>query len=302
MFPYVYVDPAKMGIVQPFGLLVAIAFALTDVLVLRRVRKHGYDVPQFKALRVWVIASSLFFAHALDELVCHPDVALQHPLTLLYVWNGLSSFGGFIGTLLGGLGWKFLTFDRRGALFFLPSLRATPLVMLPVADVVMSVFPVGWVFGRAGCSLVHDHPGQLAPPGSWLAVAWPAYDGEGIDRAYGPLHLVWGSAARWDLGLLEMLFTIVLAAAFIATWPRRVPVGSYIAAACLAYAPVRFFMDALRVDQGADPRWLGMTFAQYCTLGLFAFGVAMAAWIVRTSRKNAGATAGPPLGAGSEAV
>ncbi len=289
MLPFVYVDPTKMGIVQPFGLLVAIAFAVTDYLGFRRCRKLGYDVAALKSLRVWIIASSLFFAHFLDELVCHPAYALAHPLSLLYVWNGLSSFGGFVGTLIGGLGWKFLTFRRPGSLV---ALRTTPYPMLPMADLVMAVFPVGWAFGRAGCSIVHDHPGLLAPPGAWLSVAWPAYEGEGLDHVYGPIHLIWGSVARWDLGLLELLFTIALAAAFAATWSRKLPIGSYVVAACLAYAPVRFFMDALRIDEGADPRWLGMTFAQFCTLGLFAFGLILAVSLVRRAKGAEGPIAG----------
>ncbi len=34
--------------------------------------------------------------------------------------------------------------------------------ILPFADLILSVFPVAWVFGRSGCSVVHDHPGMKA--------------------------------------------------------------------------------------------------------------------------------------------
>jgi hypothetical protein len=37
--------------------------------------------------------------------------------------------------------------------------------------VVGSAFPLAWVFGRAGCATVHDHPGRLSD--AWFAVRWP---------------------------------------------------------------------------------------------------------------------------------
>jgi phosphatidylglycerol:prolipoprotein diacylglycerol transferase len=50
----------------------------------------------------------------------------------------------------------------------------------------------------------------------------------------------------------------------------------------LAYGPVRFAMDFLRVHDGesADPRALFLTPAQYACIALFLFGVVMV-WHVR---------------------
>jgi len=72
--------------------------------------------------------------------------------------------------------------------------------ILPYADVIASAFPTAWVFGRSGCSVAHDHPGQLSD--LWFAVKYPG-------------------GGRFDLGLYEMLLTIPLALAFL--WLRQKP-------------------------------------------------------------------------------
>ena len=70
----------------------------------------------------------------------------------------------------------------------------------------------------------------------------------------------------------------VEAAAILATWRRRLPVGTYVVVTSLAYAPVRFALDRLRERDGvtSDLRWGSLTFAQWSCLALFAFGVAVA--------------------------
>jgi len=103
---------------------------------------------------------------------------LTDPLSLFRIWEGLSSFGGFTGAIIGGFLWKL-------------RYRAD---ILPYADVVASSFPTAWIFGRTGCSIAHDHPGL--PSDAWFAVQYP--DG-----------------GRFDLGLYEMLLTIPLALAFL---------------------------------------------------------------------------------------
>ena len=59
---------------------------------------------------------------------------------------------------------------------------------------------IGWIFGRTGCFTAHDHPGRHST--FFLAVQYP--NG-------GPRH---------DLGLYELLFTIVLAA-FLFLYNRK---------------------------------------------------------------------------------
>jgi hypothetical protein len=163
---------------------------------------------------------------------------------LLEFWNGMSSFGGFAGALAG----LTVGFARRSAR-----------VRLAVAEVLLQALVVGGVFGRLGCTLVHDHIGK--PSDFWLAIRFPD----------GPRH---------DLGLYELLFTLlVLVPAVVLLNRRPRQAGATIATIALLYAPARFAADFLRNTDlaSADPRYLGLTLAQYACIVSACVGLAFAA-------------------------
>jgi phosphatidylglycerol:prolipoprotein diacylglycerol transferase len=141
------------------------------------------------------------------------------------------------------------------------------------------------MFGRMGCASVHDHPGARATAGALLAVAYPKWPGEGTVTHVGFIEFIVGHDPRYDLGLLELLFTIMLASALALTWRRKLTIGTYAAVVSLSYAPVRFAMDFLRVPEsaGGDTRYGGLTPAQWCCFALFLYGAAMV-WYVRQNR------------------
>jgi phosphatidylglycerol:prolipoprotein diacylglycerol transferase len=93
----------------------------------------------------------------------------------------------------------------------------------------------------------------------------------------GFIELIQGHDPRFDLGLLEFFFTVILCASFALTWRKKVPLGSYTIVTALSYAPVRFAMDFLRnpATENGDTRYAGLTPAQYGCIGLFAFGIYM---------------------------
>jgi phosphatidylglycerol:prolipoprotein diacylglycerol transferase len=232
--------------------------------------------------------------HVLDEIFYHPDEIVQDPLSLLKLWAGLSSFGGLTGALIGIILWKYfdwIPMGTPGGWGFVRNKKPRPI--LPFADLILSVYPVAWIFGRSGCSSVHDHPGDVAGPSSWLAVDFPssnpAYSGgPGVAHTFGPIRfvegrLIHGHFPRYDLGLIELLFTIVLAGIIALTWRKRVPTGTYVVVTSLAYAPVRFAMDFLRIrgGEGADPRYGGLTPAQWECIALFALGLVMLRVVLR---------------------
>jgi phosphatidylglycerol:prolipoprotein diacylglycerol transferase len=166
----------------------------------------------------------------------------------------LSSFGGFTGAIVGALLFKW---RHR-------------VQVLPYADVVSSAFPVGWVFGRAGCSLAHDHPGIHSD--AWFAVKYPG-------------------GARFDLGLYEMVLTLPLAILFLLLRRQARPWGFYIGTMCIAYAPTRFALDFLRArdTRDADPRYFALTPAQWACFLLLAFGVATLWYALTHQHKSAAA-------------
>ena len=231
--------------IKPFGALVATGVYVGAWLALRQARRLGLDEKALVSFIFWVVGTGFVLGHVLDVAFYDPRRVLQDPLSLIRLWDGLSSFGGFTGALVGALLWK---------------LRYRVSV-LPYADVVSSAFPVGWLFGRAGCSVAHDHPGL--PSAAWFAVRYP-------------------SGGRLDLGLYEFVLTIPLAVAFLVLRRRPRAWGFYLGTMSVAYAPSRFALDFLRARdmQGADPRYGSFTPAQWACFLLLGLGavVLFKAW------------------------
>lgn len=238
--------PAGAFSIKPFGTLVAIGVYVGSLLATRQGKRLGLSERVLASLITWVVGIGFLGGHMLDVIFYYPGQVLHDPLSLFRIWEGLSSFGGFSGAIIGAFLWKW----RYKA------------DILPYGDVIASAFPAAWVFGRSGCSVAHDHPGLASE--SWLAVQYPG-------------------GGRFDLGLYEMLLTIPLAIAFL--WLRRKPQpwGFYIGAMAIAYAPVRFALDFLRVTEpiaeagglvaAVDPRYAGLTPAQWACCGLLGVGV-----------------------------
>lgn len=268
MIPAIEVPVWHVGPVpiQPFGFFVVVGLFLGHEAAKWRAPRYGVPVSDVNAFGAWMLGCAFVLAHMLDEILYHPDVLRAHPWTLFAIANGLSSYGGFLGAIVGALAWSRLEvlekapFVRR---------RRTPKELLPICECVASIFPVGWAFGRTGCAVVHDHIGiESSSP---LAVAF----GGGPTTNYGLFLVHHGELPRYDLGLLELFFTLALLAAFVATWRRTLPLGTYLAALCVLYPPVRFFLDFLRVgaDDGGDERYLGLTPAQWACFAFFLVGL-----------------------------
>ena len=248
------IDVADPPSIKPFGTLVAIGVYIGSLITMARVKERGLDEKQVSDFIFWVVATGFVLSHVFDALAYHPETVMRDPLYLLKVWDGLSSYGGLIGAYIGALAWKY---SRKQNI-------------MEYIDVTVSAFPTAWVFGRAGCSVVHDHPGALS--NAWFAVQYPAHT------------LQEGFQGRFDLGLMEMVLTIPLAIACHVLW-RRQPQranGFYVGLTLTAYAPVRFLLDFLRVQpddlifRGAvDPRYAGLTPAQWVCFVALAVGLLM---------------------------
>lgn len=227
--------------IKPFGALVATGVYLGIMLTTRYARKRGMHPDAMSRFMFWVLVIGFINGHVLDTIFYHPHQVLEDPASLIRFWDGLSSFGGFIGAVMGVLIFKFY--------FKVKS-------VLPFADMMGASFPVGWVFGRMGCSVVHDHPGMRSD--LWFAVQYP-------------------HGGRFDLGLYEMLFAVILAIVTLNLARKIRPPGFFLGLIMLVYAPVRFALDFLRVQPGeltgADPRYLSLTPAQWasCAFGIFGF-------------------------------
>jgi phosphatidylglycerol:prolipoprotein diacylglycerol transferase len=307
MIPYIKVPDFHIWKLplHPFGVLVATGVIIGTMITMRRGAKRGYDLDRLNSFITWMLFVGFIGGHMLDSIFYHPDEVVRRPWSLIMLWEGLSSFGGFVGGLIGVLIWKFVEWEpvsrfdglRAGGVeivgpftIYRPHIRKVSLPILPFCDLILSVYPISWVFGRSGCSSVHDHPGALTS--SWLGVAYPGphpqtVDGAGLHTHWGPITFIYGHYTRFDLGLLELMFTVILATAFVITWHKKLPTGSYVAATAFAYSPVRFAMDFLRIrdDEGADPRYGTLTPAQWCCIALFTLGVGLV-FYMRSQKKK----------------
>ena len=257
MLPYLAQPSLKLGplTIHAFGALVALAVIVGSAIGKRRAAALGLRAETLTSILTWVIVGGFVGGHVLDLLFYEPARAFHDPLALLRVWEGLGSFGGFIGAIAGAV--TYLRWRR---------------VERPWAyvDAIAYGFPFGWIFGRLGCAIAFDHPGLPT------------------DVFFGERYV--DGIVRHNLGLEEAVYTVALAAAFhvLARKPRRE--GFFVASLAVAYAPVRFGLDALRI---ADARYFGLTPGQFGSAALFVFGVVF--FLVRLVRRR-GVTPTPRRG------
>ena len=229
--------------IQPFGVLVGIALVVGYMLGRRRARLTGLDPQLCADGMVWTVVAGFIVAHLVSVIFYFPNRLLDRPWALLEIWAGLSSFGGLIGAIIGA------------AWFF--SKHKAPI--LKYVDAIVFGFVPAWIIGRAGCTVVHDHPGRATD--FFLAVNAPT----------GPEH---------DLGLYEMLFAVVLTVVIYALKRVRPFDGFHPAVMLILYSPVRFLFDFLRKE---DKTYLGLTPGQYAAIAMFGLALVL---IVRGLRRR----------------
>lgn len=236
-------------VVHPFGMLVALGVLLGVQVAMKKATRDGLHSSVVGELAGYQLVFAFVIGHVFDALFYHWDVVRVRPMLVLELWNGLSSFGGFVGAAIGSVVWVRL---RRAS-------------FLAFADPIAFSFPFGWLFGRIGCFLVHDHPGRVTD--FFLGVEDYRVRGE------SPPWQV-----RHDLGLYEVFWSLGAIALFLVLAQKRRRRGFYLALLPLIYAPVRFGLDFLRATDVMhhDPRLLGLTPAHYGAVVLFAAGLAVA--------------------------
>ena len=259
MIPFIHLPTYHLGPLplDPWGLLVTTGFVLGLEIARAQGIKKGLEVRDVVDGVVFTVLMGFVFGHLVHVLAYHPEKYERDGIASLYrIWEGFSSYGGFLGALIGNV-------------LFYRVLRPRP--WLAHADVVMYAFPFAWIFGRAGCAIVHDHIGR--PTAFPLAVNFdPMLEGLGM---------------RHDLGLYECLYSIVISAVFFTFRNRAWPAGSFLVLWTVLYAPVRFSLDFLRrTDEipgfpTADVRWAGLTPGQWGSVTMLLLGVALFAHLRR---------------------
>lgn len=244
MLPYVEIRVLMLGPlrapVQP--LLASLGILLAHMLFLRRARQWGLDVGLAGWLSLTMVAAGIIGAF-LFRWAYLPDALAGDPWIWLRTTRGAASFGGIAGGLAGAAAFLHYRGIRgRQALTYL--------------DALASVFPMGWILGRIGCSLIHDHPGVRSE--SVLAVRYPEFP-------------------RWDLAVVEVLFLALFIPPFAILGRTRRQAGVFLGSFLALYGLFRVWLDTLHVD---PPRYLGFTvdqlaygLATFAGMSILAIGV-----------------------------
>lgn len=173
-----YYPPIKFDLgfatIHGFAILVVTGVVLGGRLAIHRAAELGIEREEGESLVRWAVGVGFLFAHVF-EIVFYQTHRLSEegPLLLLKIWDGISSYGGFFGAILGM--WILWTIKGRHRPF------------TDYLDPTVQGLTLGWVFGRLGCTTAHDHPGLRTD--FFLA----------FDYAGG---------ARHNLGFYEFLYTL----------------------------------------------------------------------------------------------
>src|SRR6516162_8859420 len=129
MIPYIHVPDLQLGPVHlPFGMLVATGVLVGTTVTTRRARSLGYDLVKLNSFVTWMLVAGFVLSHVLDEIFYHWEDVLKRPWSLLMPWEGLSSFGGFVGALIGIVLWRYFVIEDAKL-----RLRPRPHPILPFA-------------------------------------------------------------------------------------------------------------------------------------------------------------------------
>ncbi len=228
-------------------------------LTARRAKAHGLDPDHVWNGLMWGVIPGLIGARIYHILTPSPASGLslqhylEHPIEMLYIWNGgLGIYGAILGGALGV--WLY---TRRHKMSLLPWLDlATPGIALAQA------------IGRWGNFVnqeLYGAPSNLP----WAITISPDR------RLPGYLDV----ATYHPLFLYESILNLLLCVALITIARRfadRLRVGDLLLLYLMSYAAIRFALDFLRLDSAG---FGSITFAQ--TVSALIFGAALFILIVR---------------------
>ncbi len=238
----VYIGPIPL---QVWGFWVALGFVLSTVILTKRLKPFGIKADHVLDFCIWLLVGGFIGARVFHVVFYEPTFFIQNPGELLKIWHGgLSSFGGFAGAAAG-----FWLFKKRRGFGWMKKLSPMGLF-----DQFSFAALYGWMIGRVGCFMIHDHLG--VPCDCALA----------LNKPDGP---------RLDMALLEILALLPLALVFFLLRKKKHKEGFFASILLVYYGIVRFILDFWRATDiiHADARYAGLTPAQYISIAMVAYGV-----------------------------
>jgi phosphatidylglycerol---prolipoprotein diacylglyceryl transferase len=245
-FPYIDL-PNSIGPINLFGILLAIGVLFGSWMGRKYCERNGLDEETLRWFGIRIIVWGFIGSFVLNTVFYEWDAFSKDP------WDvtkklGISSYGAMVAGTIAFLAyghWKKL--DRR-----------------KWADMAAWGAAGGWLFGRLGCAVVHDHTG--------FKTDFPL----GVDYPPGKYFLernAHETIRAHDLGLYEFFLwcVIIVVLVLLERWKGRRP-GFLMGVMAVMYSVPRFLFEFLRPSV-TDPRYGGLTFAQWSAIVMFLVGL-----------------------------
>jgi phosphatidylglycerol:prolipoprotein diacylglycerol transferase len=284
-FPYIDV-PQNFGPINTFGILMALGVLFGSYLARKYVERNGMDDEMLRWFGIRLIVWGFIGAFVLNTFAYEWANLVDDPWKTIK-GLGISSYGAIVA----------------GAVAFFYYSKVKRLDRRKWADMAAWGAAGGWLLGRLGCAVVHDHLGQKTD--FFLGVNVPP-------KRY-PFESSTEVIRAHDLGLYEFfLWGVLLAGLFVLErWKGRKP-GFLMGFLAVAYSIPRFLFELLRPEGyfrvidvvgntewvATDARHLGLTFAQWGSIAVFLLGVYLLVSPYRPpAEAEAGAAEAAPRGA-----
>ncbi|MDP2684017.1 MAG: prolipoprotein diacylglyceryl transferase [bacterium] len=228
--------------IQFWGFFVALGMVLSFLIVWHRSKKLGLNGEKNIDIGVWVIVAGIIWARLFHVFFYEPIFFLNNLGDIIKIWQGgMSSFGGLFGAVFA----IFILLKRK-------KIRKKDLVEL--ADLFSFSTLYGWILGRVGCVMIHDHLGKITES---------IFSVQTID------------GLRYEMAFLEIIWLIPLAVIFYISRNRKMFRGYYLISLFIYYGILRFILDFYRATDivHADARYFGLTPGQYFGMVLVIVGV-----------------------------
>jgi phosphatidylglycerol---prolipoprotein diacylglyceryl transferase len=240
--------------IYAYGFMLMLAFVAGSAVAVRLAKQRGIRSEQVLDLTAVILVASIVGARLL-YVALQWSYFRENPSHVWRIWEGGLSFqGGLAAGLLAGL-----VYCRRQGLSF-----------LRMGDVMAPGAALGYAIGRIGCFL----NGCCYGAPTSLPWACQFHDPPITGPLTPPSHPTQIYASLVNLGIFALLLLV---------WRRQRFTGQVLWSYLLAYAVYRFGIEFLRKGATAEVLALGMTHAQWASIGmaLLAGGV-----LVRLSRRS----------------
>ena len=235
--------------IPSFWAMAFLGFFVGLLVVRRGVVERGYDVRVAYDLVLWAYVGGWIGAR-LFVIPSGWNYFVEDPFGFLFSSSGWVWYGGVVGGTVAVLWWA-----RRAGI---------PLAV--AADIMAPALAIGLAVGRVGCQLAGD--GDYGVP---TDLPWGMSYPNGVVPTTDRVH---------PTPLYELVAYTVI---FFVLWRQRdrgLPAGHLIGQYLVYTGIARFAIELLR----RNPRWIvGLTTAQWFSIGSVAVGV----WLIRWSRRTA---------------